>query len=66
MGEKGMKHKFLIKYQSEAYIQLEDDNVEDAKWKVDDIVFKKGIDTLHQDYVNYEIIEVEEIPEWAI
>ncbi len=34
-----MKHKFLVKYETEAYIEVEDDDVDKARDKVDDIVF---------------------------
>ena len=61
-----MKHKFLVKYETEAYIEVESDDVDKARDKVDDIVFEHGIDSLYIDYATYEIIEVEEIPEWAI
>ena len=61
-----MKHKFLVKYETEAYIEVESDNVDKARDKVDDIVFEQGIDSLYIDYASYEIIEVEEMPEWAI
>lgn len=61
-----MKYKFLIKYKSEAYIEIEDDDLEQAKSKADDIVFEKGIDSLHQDYVSCEYIEIEEMPSWVI
>ncbi len=30
------------------------------------LFFENGIDSLYIDYATYEIIEVEEIPEWAI
>jgi len=66
MGRESKKYKFLIKYKSEAYIEIEDDDVEEAKSKADDIVFGKGIDSLHQDFLEYEFIEIKEIPSWVI
>ena len=66
MGRENMKYKFLIKYKSEAYIEIEDDDVEEARSKADDIVFEKGIDSLHQDFAEYEFIEIKEIPSWVI
>ncbi len=61
-----MKYKFKVDYISEAYIEVEADDVEKAKDKADDFVFQHGIESLYVDYAKYGFEEVKEIPEWVI